>query len=199
MFEPSNTSFTFSRQPQTFGPDLLVATLKVTTSVNLSDNANRNDLKPLIDKENWQIYYGDCVKSVGVAKNFSINTCSSYEGRQHVEAAFARVEEVDLPKIPYEATLEDVGSGLRKITAASGYVAWLPLHADFRASDTALTEDHLVWAIRSYYFENFLNRAISAQHDAMIFSAAGYEAVGDKFQPVFDSTRIKVPFQRLNY
>jgi hypothetical protein len=199
MFEPSNTSFTFSRQPRTFGPDLLVATLTVTTSVHLPDNANRDDAQLLIDEKNWQVYYGDCIKSLAAAKDFSINTCSSYECRQHVEAAFARVEEIDLPKIPYEATVDDVGSGHRAITAMSGYVAWLPFHPDFRPSDIEVTEDHLVWAIRSYYFENFLNRAISAQHDAMIFSAAGYEAVGDKFQPVFDSTRIKVPFERLNY
>jgi hypothetical protein len=104
-----------------------------------------------------------------------------------------------LPRIPYEATLEDVASGCRPITAMSGYVAWLPLHSNFRSSDMARAEDHLVWTIRSYYFEDFLNQAISAQHDAMTFSAAGYQLIADKFQPVFDSTRIKVPFQRLNY
>jgi hypothetical protein len=199
MFEPSSTSFTFSRRPQTFGPDLLVASLQVTASVTFADDANGEDIQALIEKENRQIYYGDCITSLARAKTFSIDTCSSYEGRQYVEAAFARVEEVDLPKIPYEPTPEQVGSGHRAITAMSGYVAWLPFHADFRSSDIQVTEDHLVWAIRSYYFENFLNRAISAQHDAMIFSAAGYEAVGDKFQPVFGGTRIKVPFQRLNY
>jgi len=145
------------------------------------------------------VYYGDCLKSLAAAKNFSINTCSSSESRQYVETAFARVEQVALPKIPYEAALEDVASGCRAITAMSGYVAWLPLHSGFRSSDIARAEDHLVWTIRSYYFEEFLNQAISAQHDAMIFSAAGYQLIGDKFQPVFDSTRIKVPFQRLNY
>ena len=199
MFEPSNASFTFSRQPQTFGPDLLVAKLKVTTSVNLSDDANRDDVHLSIGQKNWQVYYGDCMKSLAAAKNFSINTCSSFEGRQYVEAAFTRVEQVALPKIPYEATLADVASGCRTITAMSGYVAWLPLQSDFRSSDIVRAEDHLVWTIRSYYFEDFLNQAISAQHDAMIFSAANYQAVEDKFAPVFDSTRIRIPFDRLNY
>ena len=78
-------------------------------------------------------------------------------------------------------------------------VRCFPLHSNFRSSDIGRVEDHLVWTIRSYYFEEFLNQAILAQHDAMIFSAAGYQRIGDKFQPVFDSTRIKVPFQRLNY
>ena len=198
MFEPSNTSFTFSRQSKTFGPDLLIATLKVTTTVNLSDDANRGDVQPLINEKNWQVYYGDCFKALAAAKNFSINTCSSSESRQYVETAFARVEQVALPEITCEATFEDVASGCRTITAMSGYVAWLPLYPDFRSSEVARAEDDLVWTIRSYYFEDFLNQAISAQHDAMIFAAAGYQLIGDKFQPVFDSTRIKIPFQRLN-
>lgn len=199
MFEPSNTSFTFSRQSKTFGPDLLIATLKVTTTVNLSNGANREDVQSQINEKNRQVYYGDCVKSLAAAKNFSIDTCSSSESRKYLETAFARVEQVALPGIPYEATLEDVARGCRPITAMSGYVAWLPLHSNFCSSDIARAEDHLVWTIRSYYFEEFLNQAISAQHCAMTFSSAGYQLIGDKFQPVFDSTRIKVPFQRLNY
>lgn len=199
MFEPSNASFAFARQPQTFGPELLVAKLKVTTSLSLSDDANRDDVHLSIDQKNWQVYYGDCMKSLAAAKNFSINTCSSFEGRQYLEATFTGVEQVALPKIPYEASLEDVGSSCRTITAMSGYVAWLPLHADFRSRDIARIENDLIWAIRSYYFEDFLDQAISAQHSAMTFSSAGYQAIGEKFQPVFDSTRIRIPFDRLNY
>jgi hypothetical protein len=199
LFEPSNTSFTFSRQPQTFRPDLLVASLQVTVSVTLPDDASRDDIQALIDKDNWQIYYGDCIDSVARAKSFSIDTCCSYEGRQHLEAAFARVADVDLPKIPSQMTLEEVAHEFHALEAMSGYVAWLPLPADFRSGDVKRTEDSLVWAIRSYYFEDFLNQAISAQREAMIFSGAGYEAVKDRFQPVFDSTRIKIPFQRPNY
>ncbi|MGH9969159.1 MAG: hypothetical protein ACREBG_15350 [Pyrinomonadaceae bacterium] len=199
MFEPSNTSFTFSRLPKTFGPDLLVASLKVSVAVSLSDEADQDDIQLLIDDANWQVYYGDCKNSLARAKSFSIDTCSYYEGRQYVEAAFARVAEVDLPKIPCEVTLEEIAPGSRTFNAMSGYETWLPLQADVRSSNIKHIEDSLVWAIRGYYFEDFLNRAISAQRDAMTFSSAGYEAVAEKFDSVFDSTRIKVPFQRLNY
>jgi len=152
-----------------------------------------------VDELNWQVYYGDCVNSLARAKTFSINTCSFFEGRQYVEAAFAHLAGVDLPKIASEVTSEEVSTGALAVTAVSGYVAWLPIYQDYGAGDIDRAEDGLVWAIRKYYFGEFLNRAIAAQRDAMNFSAAGYEAVEERFQPVFDSTRIRVPFERLNY
>ena len=199
MFEPSRTSFVFSRQPRTFGPELLVATLKVSISTSVSAHSNQDEIRLLMDELNWQVYYGDCVNPLARAKTFSINTCSSFEGRQYVEAAFAYVAGVDLPKIASEVTSEEVSTGVRTVTAVSGYVAWLPIYQEFRAGDIDRVEDSLVWAIRKYYFGEFLNRAIAAQRDAINFSAAGYKAVEERFHPVFDSTRIRVPFECHNY
>src|SRR5262245_28588742 len=125
MFESNNTSFVFSRQPRTSGPELLVATLKVSVSTCVSADSNRDDIQRLVDELNRQVYYGDCVASLARAKTFSITTCSSFEGQQYVEAAFAHVEGADLPKIPSEVAFEEALTSARAIKAVSGYVAWL--------------------------------------------------------------------------
>ena len=198
MFEPSRTSFVFSRRPRTFGPELLVATLKVSISTSVSAHSNQDEIRLLMDELNWQVYYCDCVNPLARAKTFSINTCSSFEGRQYVEAAFAYVAGVDLPKIASEVTSEEISTGVRTVTAVSGYVAWLPIYQEF-VQETLIALKTASFGQFGNTIGEFLNRAIAAQRDAMNFSAAGYKAVEERFQPVFDSTRIRVPFERLNY